>query len=105
MATPGKSKAKESIGAPPPGEGGGSTTGSGDYSPYIWQSLDGINRELGSIATKLDLLSVDISDLKGKVGKHDKLVVYGTAIFITASTIIGTLWGLYKIFESHIHFS
>jgi len=105
MVTPGKSKSKESIGAPPPGLGGGSAAAGGDYTPHIWQSLDSINRELGKISTQLDTLSADVSDLKGKVGKHDKIVIYGTAVAVAATAIIGSLWWIYKLFENHIHFS
>lgn len=98
----------------------------GDYSAHIWQSLDSVNRELGTISNKLEVLATDLAEVKGKVGtisnklevvttdlaeikvkvgKHDKIVIYCTASVVVAGALIGALWWLYKTFESHIHFS
>ena len=77
----------------------------GDYSAHIWQSLDSVNRELGTISNKLEVLTTDLAEIKGKVGKHDRIVIYCTASAVVTGALIGALWWLYKIFESHIHFS
>ena len=106
MISTSKTKGKESAGAPPPGLGSGSTTGGGDFLPHIWQSLDGIHKELGILGGKLEALKEstnsseikqDIRELKTDLGKvkdemHSAkvwiLCIFGAGFLLLAGGII-----------------
>jgi hypothetical protein len=81
----------------------------GEDAPFVWHTLNDINRSLGELSgkidgmnTRFDAVEKRFDGVNTKLEMLDTVVRYAKAVLVASVFIVGVLWALYKVFEPHL---